>query len=110
MLVNMLVNKPRTRRISGQYEINRHNHRNFVLDKANYLYYYTLECFLFLEDDVETSHPPTNVTAEGQPVKRAVVPRDPVKRTRRPRTAKRLFLLFCVVFLIIVYLLITEGN
>jgi hypothetical protein len=59
---------------------------------------------------VETSLPPTNVAAEGQSVKRAVVPRDPIKRRKRPRTAKRLFLLFIVIFLIVVYELITEGN
>ena len=59
---------------------------------------------------METSLPPTNVTADRQPVKRAVVPRDPLKRIKRPRTAKRLFLLFIVIFLIVVYELITEGN
>jgi hypothetical protein len=59
---------------------------------------------------VQTSPPPTDIGAERQPVRRAVVPRDPVKRTKRPRTAKRLFLLFIVIFLVVVYELITEGN
>jgi len=60
--------------------------------------------------NLETSVSPSNVAAERQTVKRAVVPRDPVKRTKRPRTAKRLFLLFIVIFLIVVYELIKEGN
>ncbi len=66
--------------------------------------------FFYLGSEVETSLPPTNIRAEGQPVKRVVVPREPVKRPKRPRTAKRLFLLFIVIFLIVVYELITEGN
>jgi hypothetical protein len=60
---------------------------------------------------LETSLPPSQVDASGQPAKRVVVARQPSPpSTKRPRLAKRLFLIFFIGFLFVVYLFITGGN
>jgi hypothetical protein len=58
---------------------------------------------------VETSLPPSQGNPQEQPVRRVVVPREKTRRTKRSRTKKRLFLLFCVLFLLIVLYFISEG-
>jgi len=67
--------------------------------------------FIFEACTVETSLPPSQVDNAGQPVKRVVTARNPAPpRPKRPRTAKRLFLAFIILFGLVVYWFITGGN
>jgi hypothetical protein len=82
-----------------------------VVARTGYLYYYQQTSLIFEANILETSLPPSPVDANSGPGKRVVAARQASPPPmRRPRLAKRLFLIFCIGFLFIVYLFITGGN